>query len=88
MVSDKIYLLSIRRPVQGIAGCLLRFATINLESNRIPVVLSVHDELVTEVLDTPDVNVATVENLMCIIPPWAPGLPVAAEGWEGMRFRK
>jgi DNA polymerase len=74
--------------VQAISADILRHATINLEYARMPVVLSVHDELVVEVDDTPAVDVKTVENIMCVLPHWAAGLPLESKGWEGKRFKK
>ena len=74
--------------VQAIAGCILRQASINLESYKYPIVLSVHDELVCEVPDQPEFNIDSMVNLMCAMPQWAEGLPLKAEGWEGQRFKK
>lgn len=74
--------------VQAIAADVLRCAVITLESNHIPIVLSVHDELVCEVPDTTQYNKQLIEQLMCVLPQWANGLPIAAEGWEGYRFKK
>lgn len=50
-------------------------------------ILSVHDEVVTEV--PADFGSAKeLENILSILPTWATGLPVAAEGWKGFRYRK
>ena len=51
-------------------------------------VLTVHDESVTEVSDTP---VHTAEELCTLLsepPDWAPGFPGAAAGFETYRYRK
>ncbi len=74
--------------VQGIAACVLRVATVNCEVNELPVVLSVHDELVVEVPDHSYYAVDRLIGLLATMPPWAKGLPLAATGWEGQRFRK
>jgi len=74
--------------VQAIAGCLLRQAILNLESNGYPIVMSVHDELVCEVWDSPEYSVKTMSKLMCLMPSWADGLPLKADGWQGKRFKK
>lgn len=52
------------------------------------IVLKVHDELVTEVPDTPEYNVKTLGAYMSEVPSWSPGLPLAAEGKESYRYHK
>ncbi len=52
-----------------------------------PIVLTVHDELVSDVRE----GVGSLEefnNLMEIVPPWAKGLPIAADGYEARRYKK
>lgn len=52
------------------------------------IVLSVHDELLTETPDTPDFSSDTLAAHMSSVPPWATGLPLAAAGFETTRYRK
>ena len=52
------------------------------------IVLSVHDELITEAPDAPGFSAAKLNALMSRVPEWAPGLPLAADGFEAKRYRK
>ena len=51
-------------------------------------VLSVHDEGITEVPDTPDYDAAGLIEILSTNPDWAPGLPLAAAGFETPRYYK
>ncbi len=53
-----------------------------------PIVLTVHDELITETPDLPEYTVKELSNLMATVPKWAEGLPLAADGFEAYRYRK
>jgi len=52
------------------------------------IVLSVHDELLTETPDTDEYSSDTLAAHMSTVPPWAEGLPLAAAGFETTRYRK
>jgi DNA polymerase len=52
------------------------------------IVLSVHDELLTETPDSDAFNCDTLAAIMATNPPWASGLPLAAAGFETYRYRK
>lgn len=52
------------------------------------IVLSVHDENITEADDRGEFNAGHLASLMATNPPWAKGLPLAAAGFESYRYRK
>ena len=52
------------------------------------IVLTVHDEIVTEAPDDPAFSPADLSAHLATNPPWARGLPLAAAGFEGPRYRK
>ena len=52
------------------------------------ILLSVHDELITETPDTDEYSSDELARLMSINPTWAEGLPLAAAGFECHRYRK
>lgn len=59
-----------------------------IEDTGYNILLTVHDEVLTE---TPDVKTFTAEGLSTLLakqPPWAVGLPLAAKGFEAYRYRK
>src|SRR5690606_2917922 len=73
--------------VQAIARDLAAGAMERLEEAGYRPILSVHDEVLSE----PEIGHGSVEEYLDIMrdsPDWANGLPVAAEGWEGNRYRK
>lgn len=51
-------------------------------------VLTVYDEVVAEVPDTPAYSSDQLAAFMSAVPPWAEGLPLAAQGFETHRYRK
>lgn len=52
------------------------------------IVLTVHDELLTETPDTDEFTADRLAQLMATAPAWAKGLPLAAAGFETRRYRK
>lgn len=73
---------------QALCRDLLANAMLNVDENEYPIVLHVHDEIITEVPNTPEYNVKVLEQLMCALPDWAQGFPLAAEGAEMLRYAK
>ena len=58
------------------------------EASGFEIVLTCHDELVTETIDSGQFTSQRLSDIMSTVPPWATGLPLAASGWEGQRYRK
>ena len=52
------------------------------------IVLSVHDELLTETPDTDEFTAEGLSALLAAVPHWAEGIPLAAAGFEAYRYRK
>lgn len=73
---------------QALCRDMLAFALVNVERSGWPIVLHVHDEIVTDVPNEPQYSAAELERLMCQLPVWAKGFPLAAEGAEMMRYAK
>lgn len=73
--------------VQAIARDLLAAAIPRAERAGYPLIFHVHDELVAEV-DENFGSVKEFEALMSILPAWAKGCPVKAEGWTAERYIK
>jgi DNA polymerase len=53
-----------------------------------PVVLPVHDELVTKLPESSPLTHHDLERIMATNPPWALDIPLAAEGWTDTRYHK
>lgn len=73
--------------VQAICRDIMRDAMHRAEAAGYTIVLTVHDEIVSEVLK----GFGSVEEfnaILSVVPEWAPGFPVIAEGWRATRYRK
>ena len=72
---------------QAVARDILAEAIVRLEERNYPVVLTVHDECVSEV----PIGFGTVDEFCAIMtenPTWLGNCPVTATGWEGPRYKK
>lgn len=79
--------LAFENIVQAIALDLLENGIEKAEAAGYPVIGHVHDEILTEV-PRGFGSVDEFEKLICELPEWAQGLPLAASGWRGKRYRK
>jgi len=52
------------------------------------IVLTVHDEVICDTPDSDEFNPVHLSGLLSHVPDWAEGLPLAAAGFEGCRYRK
>ncbi len=73
--------------VQALARDCLALAIERLETAGYPVVFHVHDEVVIEV-PSEKADLDAVCRIMGQPVPWAPGLPLKAEGWIGKYYKK
>ena len=73
--------------VQATARDLMATAMMALELKGYNVILSVHDEIISEVPDDFG-SLEEMIEIMTRVPAWADGCPVNAEGKEGKRYRK
>ena len=74
--------------VQATARDIMAYSVPKLERAGYPVVLRIHDEIVTEVPEGFGA-IEELEKIMGDVPDWAEGWPVrAAGGWRGKRYRK
>ena len=73
--------------VQATARDIMATAMMALEVKGYNVILSVHDEIISEVPDGFG-SLDEMIDIMTQVPAWAQGCPINAEGKEGKRYRK
>jgi DNA polymerase len=78
----------IENATQAFARDILAYNMPAIERAGYEIVLSVHDELLTETPDSPEFNADELGRMMATAPSWAPGIPLAAAGFETYRYRK
>jgi DNA polymerase bacteriophage-type len=78
----------IENATQAFARDILAYNMPAIEKAGYEIVLSVHDELLTETPDTEEFNADELGRMMATAPAWAQGIPLAAAGFETYRYRK
>lgn len=72
---------------QATARDILTWSLPRIERAGFPVIMTVHDEVVTEVV-TLSRSHEQLSELVAAGETWTKGLPLSAEGWEAKRYRK
>ena len=72
---------------QAVARDVLVEHMFDAEAAGYPIVLTVHDELLTEV-PAGRGSAEELRDIMRRVPPWCAGLPLDAKTWEGFRYEK
>ena len=78
----------VENATQAMARDVLAWNMREAEDAGFSIALTVHDELVTQTIDSGQFTSERLSAIMSTVPPWATGLPLAASGWEGQRYRK
>lgn len=73
---------------QAVARDVLAWNMPEVEASDFDLLLTVHDECITETDENRENAVEDLCALMTKVPPWAVGLPLAADGYEAKRYRK
>lgn len=73
---------------QGASRDVLAYNMPAIEADGFELILTIHDEDIAEAPDTPEYSVDRFCTHIATVPAWAEGLPLAAAGFEGYRYRK
>lgn len=73
---------------QAIARDILTDNMHLIENAGYEIILSVHDEVLCETPDTDRFTHQGLSRLLATVPPWAQGIPLAADGFETYRYKK
>ncbi len=72
---------------QAVARDITMAAALKMERAEYRYLFQVHDEIVAERIKGRG-SVAEFTKILTTLPPWAAGLPIVAEGWNGPRYKK
>lgn len=73
---------------QAVARDVMAHNMPEVEAAGFEIILTCHDEIITEALDTEDYTSNHLSTLLATNPPWLDGCPLAADGFEAYRYRK
>lgn len=73
---------------QSVARDVMAYNMPRIEDMGYEIVLTVHDEILTEAEDHPSWSHEHLSELLATNPSWAEGLPLAAGGFESKRYKK
>lgn len=73
--------------IQAFCRDILVSAMLRLDAASYKLVLHVHDEAMAE-MDEGTGDLVEYNRIMEVVPPYATGMPIKAEGWVGKRYRK
>lgn len=73
---------------QAVARDVLASSMPVAEASGYEILLTVHDELITEAIDSPEYSERELSRIMSTPPPWAKDLPLSASGFESYRYKK
>lgn len=73
---------------QAAARDVLAYGMKQADADGFGIVLTVHDEIITEAPDTEDYDATRLAACMTHAPAWAEGLPLAAAGFEAYHYKK
>ena len=71
--------------VQAIARDILAEAMMRLEKKGFNIVMHIHDEVVIE---SDSSSIEEINEIMSLVPIWAPGLSLEADGFESEFYKK
>lgn len=80
--------LIVHNCTQALARDVMASNMPDIEAAGYEIVLSVHDELLTETPDDECYSHEHLAELMATAPVWADGMPLAAAGFEAYRYKK
>jgi DNA polymerase len=73
---------------QAFARDVMFYNMPRIEAAGYNIVLTVHDEVLTETPDSSEYNSDALGALLATVPSWAEGIPLSAAGFETSRYRK